>query len=79
MNYIITCGADPEFPFFFQLAGTDYFTIKCSDSTVPQFSPVYSGLSELPWSDVTLLIGALLLSCSIAAGINLLTRMFYRG
>jgi hypothetical protein len=79
MKYIISCGADPVFPVFFQPASTDYYTIKCSDSSVPQFVPVYSGLGELPWADVTLLIGALLLSCSIATGINLLTRMFYRG
>lgn len=79
MKFIISCGPDPEFPFFHQPAGTDYYTIKCTDFSAPQIVAVDLGLSELPWSDVTLLIGALLLSCSIAAGINLLTRMFYRG
>lgn len=37
------------------------------------------GLSTLPWSDVSLLISALILSCSLAVGFNIISKQFYRG
>ncbi len=55
------------------------FTIACSDNSIPQFLPVLSGLADLAWSDVNTLIGALLLSCTIAASWNIIGKMFYRG
>ena len=36
-------------------------------------------LSTLPWSDVHLLISALILSCSLAVGFNIISKLFYRG
>lgn len=57
--------------------------VYCNDGTtagvIPTSSPVSMGLQDLAWSDVNLLIGALLLSVCIAAGWNILSKLFYRG
>lgn len=75
MRAIVTCP-DPEQPQF--IAGTNGYEIICSGSAVPNLEAVFYGLGDLTWNDVSLLIGALLLSCTIAASYNLLAGLFNR-
>lgn len=53
--------------------------VNCDGGGTPTTSPITIGLSDLAWSDVSLLIGALLLTCCVAVGFNLLGKMFFRG
>jgi hypothetical protein len=70
------------------------FAISCTNNQIPIVErgiitcptgndlvivPILSGLADLPWSDVMLLVGALLVSASLATGFNILAKMFYRG
>jgi len=52
--------------------------VECSDTSTPYISPVLYGLADLAWSDVSLLVGALLTSCALAVGFNLLGHMFIK-
>ena len=51
--------------------------VECSNASTPFISPVLYGLSDLSWSDVSLLVGALLTSCVLAYTFNLLGKMFF--
>lgn len=75
MRAIITCP-DPENPVF--VAGTNGYEIQCSGTATPALEAVFYGLGSLQWEDVSLLIGALLLSCTIATGYNILANAFGR-
>ena len=77
MRAVIECP-DPEFPALQGTQATGYVMV-CSDGSVPTTSPVLSGLAELEWSDVSLLVGALLLSATLATAYNILSKMFHRG
>jgi len=54
-------------------------TIGCSDLTTPYLTPVLGGLNDLAWNDANLLVVALLTSCCIAVGWNIVGKVFYRG
>lgn len=77
MRAVIECP-DPQYPVLDGVPLTGY-VIKCSGGSAPTTSPVLSGLAELDWSDVSILIGALLLSATLATAFNILSKMFHRG
>lgn len=72
IKFAFTCP-EPEFPV--NVRGIP----ACSNGGEFYFTPIMSGLGDLDWNDVSLLIGALLLSATIATGWNILAKMFYRG
>lgn len=78
MDAIISCAGD-AIPTMGKQGLDPWYGFQCSDGSVPVTSPVQVGLADLAWSDVSLLIGSLLLSCCIAVGWNLIGKMFYRG
>lgn len=79
MDAIIVC-AGSAVPTLVKAGLASYYAVQCSDGSVPGTAPMGAvGLSDLAWSDVTLLISALLLSCCMAAGWNILYKLFYRG
>jgi hypothetical protein len=81
MQYVLTCP-EPQILQAYIHGTQPCCSIKCTDGTnlsPPVSVPVTMGLQDLAWSDVSLLIGALILSCSLAIGFNILAKMFYRG
>jgi len=78
MDAIVSCVGD-AIPVLSKPGLQPFYGFTCSDGSVPVTSPVSLGLSDLAWSDVSLLISALLLSACLAAGWNLLYKLFYRG
>lgn len=72
----ISC-ASPAIPSLVN-SGTGY-EIVCSDSSIPSLVPAAIGLSDLAWTDVFLLISAVLLSACLATGWNMIGKLFYRG
>lgn len=88
--YLISCPAGYQLFFFVKgLSGCCYMqcgsgsspdlTGGTSTTVPPTVTPFSSGLSDLAWSDVGLLIAALFTACCIAAGYHILSRLFYRG
>ena len=81
MQYVLVCPEGSALIAYQQGLNPCCFT-RCYDGTnitVPVSAPVTMGLADLAWADVNTLIGALLLSCTIAVSFNILGRMFYRG
>ncbi len=78
MQYVGVCPPGQPLTFY-QQGSSPCCYARCADASVPQAVPVTMGLSDLAWSDVSLLISALLLSACIAAGWNILYKLFYRG
>ncbi|MDR4513153.1 hypothetical protein [Nitrosomonas sp.] len=72
MRYAISCPP-PDYPI------VDRGTIQCTNNNTLTLEPIFSGIGDLAWSDVSILIGALFLSASIATAWNILGKMFYRG
>lgn len=76
ISYTFTCPDNSELTLTEVSAGV--FSPVCQSSIAPVAVPMANGLSDLSWSDVTSLIGALLLACCIAASYNLLFSTFNR-
>jgi hypothetical protein len=80
MDAIIVCSGSAV-PTLVKTSGlSTIYGVQCSDGSTPGTAAMGAvGLSGLDWSDVTLLISAVLLSACIAAGWNILYKLFYRG
>lgn len=78
MDAIIACPGS-ETVLIGKASLDQWYGFQCSGGSIPSSSPISMGLSDLAWSDVSLLIGSLLLSCCIAYGWNLIGKMFHRG
>ncbi|MFZ2884189.1 MULTISPECIES: hypothetical protein [Nitrosomonas] len=76
ITYTLTCADNSELTITEVSAGV--FSPVCQSSIAPVAVPMVNGLSDLSWTDVTALIGALLLCCAAAASYNLLFSMFNR-
>ena len=51
--------------------------VECSGGSAPQFVGELPGLGDLAWSDVTLLLGAVLLVFSVAAAWQMLSSFMW--
>ncbi|WP_143100963.1 hypothetical protein [Nitrosomonas eutropha] len=76
ITYTLACADNSELTLTEVSAGV--FSPVCQSSIAPVAVPMANGLSDLSWSDVGALIGALLIACCIAASYNLLFSMFNR-
>lgn len=72
MRAVLICP-DPEYPIIYRGQPA------CSGGAQVDTAPYFTGMSNLSWGDTSLLIGALLLSCAIAAGYNIIAKQLHRG
>jgi hypothetical protein len=72
MRAVLICP-DPEYPIIFRGSPA------CSGGSPVDTAPFFTGMADLTWGDTSLLIGSLLLSCSIAVCFNILSKQFHRG
>lgn len=79
MDAIIVCAGSAT-PVLVKAGLANYYAFQCSDGSIPGTAPMGAvGLSDLAWSDASLLVSALLTACVLATCWNILGKMFHRG